>query len=150
MRKRQTVELMSAGGLVYRTDGESGIEVVICGREYPAVRGLPKGTPDPGEAKEQTALREVREETGLDVLIEGYIDSIRYWFVRASDGARCHKVVHYYLMRPVGGDLSRHDHEFDFVEWASSTEACRTLTYENEVEIVQKGASMVGEGVRGD
>ena len=147
MRKTRTVELMSAGGLVYRTNGKNGIEVVICGREYPAVWGLPKGTPDPGETEEQTALREVREETGLKVVSERYIDSIRYWFVRASDGARCHKIVHYYLMRPVGGDLSQHDHEFDFVEWKSHSEACRTLTYENEVEIVQKGASMVGEGV---
>ena len=60
------------------------------------------------------------------------------------------ELVHYYLMRPVGGDLSQHDHEFDFVVWRSPTEACRTLTYENEVEIVQKGASMVGEGVRED
>ena len=150
MRKRQTIELMSAGGLVYRTNGKSGIEVVICGREYPAVWGLPKGTPDPGETEEQTALREVREETGLHVVSERYIDSIRYWFVRASDGARCHKTVHYYLMRPVGGDLSQHDHEFDFVAWKSPSEACRTLTYENEVEIVQKGASMVGERVRPD
>lgn len=147
MRKRHTVELMSAGGVVYRNNGKSGIEVVICGREYPAVWGLPKGTPDPGETEEQTALREVREETGLDVVTERYIDSIRYWFVRASDGARCHKIVHYYLMRPVGGDLSRHDHEFDFVIWTSPDEASRTLTYENEVEIVQKGASMVGKGV---
>lgn len=147
MRKRQTVELMSAGGLVYRTNGKMGMEVVICGREYPAVWGLPKGTPDLGETEEQTALREVREETGLHVVTERYIDSIRYWFVRASDGARCHKTVHYYLMRPVGGDLSQHDHEFDFVVWTSPAEASRTLTYENEVEIVQKGASMVGEGV---
>ena len=147
MRKRLTVELMSAGGLVYRTNGNCGVEVVICGREYPAVWGLPKGTPDPGETEEQTALREVREETGLKVVSERYIDSIRYWFVRASDGARCHKTVHYYLMRPVGGDLSQHDHEFDFVVWTSLEEASRTLTYENEVEIVQKGASMVGEGV---
>ena len=150
MRKRLTVELMSAGGLVYRTDGKRGVEVVICGRKYPEVWGLPKGTPDPGETEEQTALREVREETGLDVVTERYIDSIRYWFVRASDGARCHKTVHYYLMRPVGGDLSQHDHEFDFVVWKSPGEASRTLTYENEVEIVQKGASMVGEGVQGD
>ncbi len=147
MRKTRTVELMSAGGVVYRTDGKNGIEVVICGREYPSVWGLPKGTPDPGETEEQTALREVREETGLQVVSERYIDSIRYWFVRASDGARCNKIVHYYLMRPVGGDLSQHDHEFDYVEWKSPSEACRTLTYENEVEIVQKGASMVGEGV---
>ena len=150
MRKRQTIELMSAGGVVYRTDGTGEVEVVVCGREYPAVWGLPKGTPDTGETEEQTALREVREETGLDVVSEDYIDSIDYWFVRAGDGARCHKLVHYYLMRPVGGDTSKHDHEFDFVKWVPPIDACRILTYENEVEIVQKGVSMVGQVVRGD
>ena len=150
MRKRQTFELMSAGGVVYRTDTTGRVEVVICGRTYPEIWGLPKGTPDVGETEEQTALREVREETGLEVVTESYIDSIDFWFVRAVDGARCHKMVHFYLMRPVGGDVSRHDHEFDFVRWAQTDDACESLTYDNEVDIVQKGVSMVEQGVRAD
>ncbi len=150
MRKRPTFELMSAGGVVYRTDTVGRVEVIICGRAYPAIWGLPKGTPDAGETEEQTALREVREETGLEVVTEDYIDSIDYWFVRAGDGARCHKVVHFYLMRSVGGDVSQHDHEFDFVRWARTDDACESLTHDNEVDIVQKGVSMVGQGVRAD
>ena len=134
---------MSAGGVVYRANGHGQVEVVICGRSYPQIWGLPKGTPDPGETEEQTALREVREETGLEVVSERYIDSIEYWFVRAQDGSRCRKIVHFYLMKPVGGSLSNHDHEFDFVKWAPVSDACQSLTYDNEVDIVQKGVSMV-------
>ena len=70
--------------------------------------------------------------------------------MRSEDGARCHKVVHFYLMRPVGGDISWHDDEFDFVRWAPLDDACGTLTYDNEVDIVQKGVSMVEPGVRAD
>ena len=141
--KRLELDLVSAGGVVYRLDERGAMEVALCGHEYPESWRLPKGTPDDGETRLQTALRETREETGLEVVDEGYIDSVEYSFVRAKDGARCRKVVHFYLMRPVGGDMSMHDHEFDFVRWMSAEEACRTLTYGSEVEIVQKSVSMV-------
>ena len=60
---------VSAGGVVYRR-GPRGIEVVLCGRTEDGVWGLPKGTPSPGESLEQAAVREVTEETGLQVAIE--------------------------------------------------------------------------------
>ena len=98
---------------------------------------------EPGETPEQTAVREVNEETGLEVEIGGRIDSIEYWFVRAAAGVRCHKTVHFYLMSPSGGDTSRHDHEFDEVRWFPVGEALKTLTYGNEAKLVAKGLSMV-------
>ena len=55
------------------------------------------------------------EETGLEVRITEPLDSIEYWFVQR--GTRIHKTVHYFLMEPIGGDLDRHDHEFDQVKW---------------------------------
>ena len=82
---------------------------------------LPKGTPDGDETIEQTALREVEEETGLQVRILAPVGPIEYWFVQK--GTRIHKTVHYYLMEPVGGDLSLHDHEFDEVRWVSVEDA---------------------------
>lgn len=134
---------------MYRVrDGD--VEIALCGRNYPPLWGLPKGTPEPEETREETALREVQEETGLDVVGHEFIDTIEYWFVQARDGARCHKRVHFYLMTPVGGDVSLHDHEFDVVKWWPLTEALDTLTYENEVKIVQKGVSLVPEQPRGE
>ena len=146
-RRGQTKGLVSAGGVVYRL--RSGIqEVVVCRRDDPGVWGLPKGTPDKDETREQTALREVREETGLEIAIEGFIDSIDYWFVDRRDRGRRHKTVLFYLMTPTGGDVSLHDHEFDVVEWMPVSKASQTLTYPNEVRIVQKGLSMVSEDAR--
>ena len=144
VRKGRAVELVSAGGVVLRK-GRDGDEVVLCGRRDPARWALPKGTPDPGETRAQTALREVREETGLDIEIVRRLDSIQYWFMRPSDGARCHKTVHYYLMSPTGGDTSRHDDEFDFVQWFPLAQAIETLTYPNEARIVEKSAAVAAQ-----
>ena len=147
MRKRQRVqEMVSAGGVVYRDLGR-GPEVVICGRNYPAIWGLPKGTPEPGESHEETALREVNEETGLQVKTDSRIGAIDYWFVRARDGVRCHKTVHFFLMTSVGGDTSFHDYEFDVVKWVPIQEAVDTLTHQDEVGIVQKGIPLVPKDI---
>ncbi len=145
MAQRQRVQQMvSAGGVVYRK-GENGVEVIICGRTSPPTWGLPKGTPEAGESREETAVREVNEETGLDVVNDEFIDAIDYWFVRSQDGARCHKTVYFYLMSPTGGDISHHDDEFDVVRWMPVEEALDTLTYDNEVRVVQKGLALVAQ-----
>ena len=139
---------VSAGGVVYRVTGD-GVEIVMGGfrSQEGWTWGLPKGTPDPGETMEQTAIREVTEETGLEVALEAPIDSIQYWFVRSSNGVRCHKTVHFYLMSAVGGSINEHDREFDAVQWCRDQEALRTLTYKNEAKIVEKAMKMVSRKV---
>jgi 8-oxo-dGTP pyrophosphatase MutT (NUDIX family) len=131
----------SAGGVVYRKR-EGEIEVVLCGHHNPKSWRLPKGTPDPGEGWEETAVREVAEETGLQVAIEEPLDSIQYWF--SADGVRNHKTVHFYLMRPVGGSTKDHDREFDEVRWFKAKDIDKTLTYSTETTVVHQALEIVG------
>ena len=127
---------VSAGGVVYRRTKEGLMEVVLCGRSQPYQWALPKGTPDEGETIEQTALREVREETGLETRIAAGLGHIEYWFTR--DGVRNHKRVHHYLMEPVGGDFALHDPEFDVARWFPVDEAIGALTHRNEAQVVER------------
>ena len=140
--KKRMERLVSAGGVVYR-EGSPGREIVVCRRNSPAVAGLPKGTPEPGETQEQTALREVREETGLEVVSRGLIGSIRYWFQGGKPAVRYDKTVYFYLMSPTGGDLALHDHEFDAVEWFAPERAAELLTYPNEADVLRRALALV-------
>ena len=137
-----TERAVSAGGVVYRIiDGK--IETVLCGRNVPARWALAKGTPDKGESLEETALREVNEETGLEVSIEAPIGSVNYWFSVRAERVRYDKTVHFYLMSYQGGSTDRHDPEFDEVRWFSCEEAARRLTFANEARILEKAISMI-------
>lgn len=140
--------LVSAGGVVYRGCGKS-LQVVVCSRQVPFSNNLPKGTPDPGETLEQTASREVEEETGLKVEILDYVGFIEYDVNQGGANGTSPKRVYYFLMRPVGGDFSLHDNEFDIVQWVKDINISSTLTYDNEVDIVQKGLSMVKRRSKG-
>jgi len=128
----------SAGGIVIRS--RDGIPELVLGRRRRERDGvtwtLPKGTPEPGETTGETALREVAEETGLQVRIIAPFDSIEYWFVQG--GARIHKTVHYFLMEPTGGDLAGHDREFEEVRWVPLAEAAGLLTFDTERSLVQR------------
>ena len=104
---------------------------------------LPKGTPNPGETIEETALREVEEETGLKVRILAPLPSIEYEFVQ--DGTRIHKTVHYFLMEPTAGDLARHDHEFERVRWVPFEEAGSLLSFPTERELVATAAERLAD-----
>jgi len=102
---------------------------------------LPKGTPNDGETREQTAVREVSEETGLEVRITDELESIEYWFIQR--GTRIHKTVHYFLMEPIGGSLDDHEHEFDQVRWVPFSQAGSLLTFETERALVARAAEIV-------
>ncbi|CAN5340727.1 hypothetical protein BH24CHL10_BH24CHL10_04750 [soil metagenome] len=116
-------------------------EIIVVHRRAPVLWALPKGTPDSGETIEETALRETREETGLEVEIEVSLSSIRYFFVRGT--TRFHKTVHFFLMRPVGGALELHDHEFDEVRWAAGPEALALLTHATERTVVERALKLL-------
>lgn len=143
----RTVTATSAGGIVIRQ--ESGHAWLVVGSRRRERDGwtwtLPKGTPYPGETREQTALREVAEETGLEVRITAPCGSIEYRFIQG--GQRICKTVHYFLMEPVGGDLAAHDHEFEQVRWIPFAEAGSMLTFETERALVARAAEVIGEAM---
>ena len=103
---------------------------------------LPKGTPSGDEPQTETALREVAEETGLEVAIVAPVGSIDYFF--SQHGTRIHKTVHYYLMEARGGDLAAHDHEFDEVRWVDVEEARGLMSYATERDILEQALPVAG------
>ena len=127
----------SAGGVVHR-DASGRTEIVLVHRRMPRLWALPKGTPDAGETLEETALRETREETGLQVAIDEPLHSISYVFVRGR--TRFHKTVHFFLMHATGGDVSLHDHEFDEARWFQLEEALEMMTHATERSVVEEAA----------
>ena len=139
----------SAGGIVVRSaDGRRQLVVGSRRRDRDGrTWTLPKGTPKRGESTEETAVREVAEETGLEVRITGPLDSIQYVFVQS--GTRIHKTVHYFLMEATGGDLADHDHEFEEVRWIDFDEAPRVLSFESERNLVAHAADVLAGEVTG-
>jgi len=131
----------SAGGIVIRY--VDAIPQLVVGRRKRERDGqtwtLPKGTPIPGETLEETALREVQEETGLTVRILSPLDAIKYTFVQR--GTRIHKTVHYFMMEPTGGAMESHDHEFEEVKWVSFDTAAQILSFETERSLVGLAAT---------
>jgi len=132
---------VSAGGVVYRRSDE-GVEVVLAARRTrrgDLAWGLPKGLVEPDETPEQAAVREVREETGLDADVEVSLGEIRYFYV--WEGIRVRKAVHFFLMRATGGDASQHDDEMEEVRWFPLSVALRRATYKGEREVLQRAAA---------
>jgi 8-oxo-dGTP pyrophosphatase MutT (NUDIX family) len=137
-RSPRTARAVSCGGIVLRR-AAAGLELVLGRRrreDRSAAWSLPKGTPAGDESVEQTALREVHEETGLDVRIVQPVGPIEYFFMQR--GTRVHKTVHYFLMEATGGDIARHDQEFDEVRWVPVEEARTLMSYPTERDILEE------------
>ena len=141
-RRGNSASLVSCGGVVYRECSDGSLQFLLVGRRTPRLWALPKGTPEPGETHEQTAVREVAEETGIQPAIVASIGAIHYSF-DAAGGRRFYKTVHHYLMQPVGGDPSLHDSEYDEVRWVDAQRALRLLTHENERTVLRRALAFL-------
>jgi 8-oxo-dGTP pyrophosphatase MutT (NUDIX family) len=134
----------SAGGVVVRPS-VSGFDVALAARRTRRGNiawGLPKGMIEPDEDARQTAIREVREETGLEAAIREPLGDISYWYV--WDSVRVQKKVTFFLMDSVGGDISKHDHEMEEIRWFPMGEAEAVASYSGEREMIRRAAGALG------
>jgi len=136
----------SSGGVVFRRAGSEGaIEVAIISVGPQRRWQLPKGLVDPGEKPEQTAVREAREEAGVDTKVTAHIETIEYWFAGLERGIRVrfHKYVHFYLLEYVSGDTRDHDAEVNEARWVPIDEAVGQLAFEGERRVVERAKEML-------
>ena len=142
--KVETLDQVSAGGVAFRwPDSEPQIAIVSM---KPKLRWqLPKGIVDPGETPEITAVREVREEAGIETKLLDLIETIQYWYRSTKYGkpVRFHKFVHFYLLEYVSGDLLNHDHEVEEARWVSFEEAIERLAFKSERDVVENARDMI-------
>lgn len=139
----ETRRQLSAGGVIVRGAGND-LELCVINPVGRPVWALPKGWVEPGETHEAGALREIREETGSEGVIEADLGSIDYWFYSRDDDTRVHKTVHFFLVRAVGGDTSQHDHEVAEAAWLTVDRALDRMTYPNEREMVRAAVAALG------
>jgi 8-oxo-dGTP pyrophosphatase MutT (NUDIX family) len=134
----------SFGGVVVRdNDGLAEVALIrVRNLKGKDVWALPKGGADPGERGEDAALREVREETGLQAEIVEPLDSITYWFLWPPEQVRYKKTVHLYLMRATGGDITEHDDEVEEVRFVSLDDAAAMATYRTDKQVLKRAADM--------
>lgn len=126
----------SAGGIVYKTSPSLQILVSKHSQHHGWV--FPKGLIGDKEVnkhqtKEETAIREVKEETGIDGEIEQSLTPVSYWYV--FEGVKIKKTVYYFIMKFVGGDIEEHDSEMEEVEWLPLEEVEKRLTYPSDKEV---------------
>lgn len=122
----------SAGGVVFKKDA-SGILILVSQHSLHHGWVFPKGfigDKVEGESKEDTAVREVKEETGIDAQILEKLTPVTYQYV--NGGEKHKKTVYYYIMKHLGGNTEEHDNEMEAVEWIPTNQVLERLTYKSD------------------
>jgi 8-oxo-dGTP pyrophosphatase MutT (NUDIX family) len=142
--KPPVIHQTSAGGVIYQKKGRD-ILVAIISVGDTARWQLPKGLVEEAEAPEAAALRETREEAGVDGSVESKLDTVEYWYVGKQDGQRVrfHKLVHFFLMRYEKGDVARHDQEVNEARWVPIAEAMQMLAFRSEKKVMQQAKAVL-------
>ena len=150
MSKIPTRLQVSAGGVAFRHRGGQ-IQVALISVGDEGRWQLPKGIVDRGEPTESAAMREVREEAGIETELVERIDKVEYWYYSKDGGERVrfHKFVYFYLLRYKSGDVRDHDQEVNEARWVEIDEAIRLLAFASEKKVVEQARSRLqGTGDR--
>ena len=135
---------VSAGGVAFRGRGAQA-EVALVSVGPQARWQLPKGIVDAGESPEVTAIRETREEAGIDAELVAPLETIEYWYqaVERGERVRFHKFVHFFLLEYRGGDVSDHDHEVNEARWFPAREALGRLAFRSERKVLEQAVALL-------
>jgi 8-oxo-dGTP pyrophosphatase MutT (NUDIX family) len=139
---RETRTEVSSGGVVYRRRHDGKVEILLAARRTrrgDIAWGLAKGGIEDGETIEDAAVREVREETGIDAVIEESLGDTRYFYI--WEEVRIRKTVHFFLMRATGGDIEARDDEMEEVRWFPLSRALKRAAYRGERQVLQRAAA---------
>jgi 8-oxo-dGTP diphosphatase len=137
MRPASLKKQTSAGGVIYKKNDIS-IQIALISVRNGQAWCLPKGIVDKGETTEETAVREVREETGLNGRIIDALGEINYWYFVKEENIKCRKKVYFYLMEYVSGDTDDHDFEVDEAGWFPLEIALEKVSYKGDRMVIEK------------
>ena len=137
---------ISAGGVVYKrqvtSDKRQEILWLVCKHSGYKKWVLPKGLIDARETAEEAAVREVEEETGVKARTVSKLKPAEK-YTYTLNGEKVFKVVQYFLMEHVAGDITKHDWEMEEVEWLGFDEAYKRLEFSGQKRILQQAEEMV-------
>ena len=144
MNKIPTETQISAGGVTFRRQGDQ-IDIALISVGENQRWQLPKGLIQPDESPEVAAVREVREEAGIETEVVELLDKIEYWYVSQQHGQRVrfHKYVYFYLLRYQMGDVGDHDWEVNEARWVEIEKAQAMLAFENEKKMVHRAQELI-------
>lgn len=137
MRPASLKKQTSAGGVIFKKN-EHGLQIILVSVRNGQVWCLPKGLVDKGETAEETALREVKEETGLTGRIIDTLGDINYWYYIKEENTKCRKTVHFYLMEYVSGDTADHDFEVDEAVWFLPETALEKVSFKGDMNMIER------------
>ena len=135
----------SAGGIVYRKN--PNLQILVCQHSQHHGWVFPKGLigdKEKGEEKEDTAVREVKEETGIGAEIEKSLTPTEYWY--KWEGDKVKKTVYFFIMKYVGGDTKDHDHEMEEVEWIDYNDVSQRLTFASDKKAWEEAKKLIANG----